>query len=112
MYNNVCIIQFIDNIVFSNTQCVNINHGLYIDNKHFMPILKEIVKETRFKPHEKPISLNQKLEKEYNFIQWEVNKNDLQTYWLKFTKYIPNNVNSWNAFYKAIRRYYDALVGK
>lgn len=63
MFNNIYIIQFIDNTVFSNNQCVNVNHGLYIDNKHFMPILKEIVKETRFKPLEKLISLNQRLQK-------------------------------------------------
>lgn len=76
-----------------------------------MPIIKEIVKETQSKPVVKPKSLSQRLQKEYDYIQWKISENDLQTYWSQFTKHIPSSVNLWNNFHKAIKRYHENLVG-
>lgn len=78
-----------------------------------MSIIKEILKETRPKPTKKPKSFQQRLEKNYHFIQCKINENDLREYWSQFTKYIPSDsVDLWKISHKVIERYYDALVGK
>lgn len=77
-----------------------------------MPIIKEIIKEKQLMPIVKPKSLSQRLQKEYDFIQWKISEHDLQIYWSQFTKYIPGSVNLWINFHKAIRRYHEILVGK
>lgn len=77
-----------------------------------MRIMKEIIKETQSTRLSKPKSLYQRLRKEYNFIQWKISENDLQAYWSQLIKGIPSIVDSWNAYYVELGRYYRSLVGK
>lgn len=95
----------------NSSQCTNAKHELYIDQKHFIPVMKEVVKETRSKGLIKPKSLSRRLQKESNFIQWQISENNLQTYWSHFTKYIQSKNDLWETLYDAVRRYHEVLVG-
>jgi len=74
--------------------------------------MKEIIKESRSTRFPKLKSLYQRLKKEYNFIQWKISENDLQEYWSRLVKYIPNSVDLWKIYYEELSHYYRFLVGK
>ncbi|XP_060867230.1 dynein regulatory complex protein 1-like [Metopolophium dirhodum] len=99
-----------ENTSLNNTRCGNLNHKLSIDNKHFMHIMKEIIKESQSTRFSKPKSLYQRLKKEYNFVQWIISENDLQEYWSQLVKYIPSSVDSWKMYYEELGHYYRILV--
>jgi len=73
--------------------------------------MKVIIKESQPTRFSKPKSLNQRLKKEYNYIQWKISENDLQAYWSQLVKYIPNNVESWKIYYEELGHYYRSLIG-
>lgn len=105
--------QLIDDISAKNVrQCRNVNHELFIDNKHFMPILIEVIKLIRSKSMEKPKSIDERLAKTYNYLQWKLSENDLQEYWSTFIKCISNTVSSWNMFHQTMKRYTGVLLSK
>ncbi|XP_029346886.1 uncharacterized protein LOC100572937 isoform X3 [Acyrthosiphon pisum] len=99
-----------ENTSLNNTRCGNSNHKLFIDNKHFMHIMKEIIKESQSTRFSKPKSLYHRLKKEYNFVQWKITENDLQKYWSQLVKYIPSSVDSWKMYYEELGHYYRILV--
>ncbi|KAE9523356.1 hypothetical protein AGLY_016304 [Aphis glycines] len=99
-----------ENTPFNHTRCENSNHELSIDNKHFIHIMKEIIKESRSTRFPKLKSLYQRFKKEYNFIQWKISENDLQEYWSRLVKYIPNSVDLWKMYYEELSHYYRFLV--
>jgi len=77
-----------------------------------MRIMKVIIKESQPTCFSKPKSLNQRLKKEYNYIQWKISENDLQAYWSQLVKYIPSNVDSWKIYHEELGHYYRSLIGK
>jgi len=74
--------------------------------------MKGIIKESQSTRSSKPMSLSQRLKKEYNFVQWIISENDLQEYWSQLIKYIPSSVDSWKMYDEELRNYYRILVGK
>lgn len=89
--------------------CINTKHELFIDNKYFIPIIKDILKEIQ-----KSKTVNrEKYREKHNFVQWELNKDDLQTYWSQFIKNVPkSSMILWDMLDKEIRKYQRILVGK
>jgi len=77
-----------------------------------MRIMKVIIKESQTTRYTKSKSLNQRLNKEYNYIQWKISENDLQAYWSQLVNYIPSNVDSWKIYYEELGHYYRSLIGK
>lgn len=105
--------QFIDGTPAKNVhQCENVNHELFIDDEHFIPILIEVIKIVRSKSKGKSKTLHERLAKTYDCLQWKLNENDLREYWSKYINTsIPSTIYSWNMFHQAIEKYYNVLLG-
>ncbi|VVC39685.1 Dynein regulatory complex protein 1, C-terminal [Cinara cedri] len=91
----------------NNTQCTDVNHELYIDNKYFIPMIKEIMEELP----SKQFSNSQNVQKQHDCVQRDIPEDDLREYWAQFSTYIPSStIDLWNILYKVIGRYNEILT--